>query len=573
MNKEIIVDVGWGETRVAVLEEGVLVEIYVERSQVQRCVGNVYKGRVENVLPGMQAAFVNIGLERNAFLFVADARCPDARTAVLKNMNKLSIHELLKPGQDIIVQVTKEAIGSKGARVTTNITLPGRHLVLMPTVDYVGVSRRIVDEEERNRLRALAEEVKLEDMGLIVRTVAEGRGKEEFEQDVKYLLSVWHTVMQRFKLNKGPGLIFRDLDLVCRTIRDLLDKDVSRFVINNEKVYKKVLDFLDYLGPEYKQRVELYQNDYPILEAYGVEAELERALKRKVWLKNGGYLVIDQAEALTVIDVNTGKFVGNKDLADTVLKTNLEAAVEIARQLRLRDIGGIIIIDFIDMEAAEHQEMVIQTLQTALAKDKTKTNILGITQLGLVEMTRKRVRHGLKEVMLKDCPCCEGTGKIMSEESISLKIKRELKKLVKENLEAEAVLIQVNPTVASILIGPNGQDLDKLEHCINKKIFIKGCQEIDNEEAKFYFGTIKEVENMALPVRMGQKLEVYIEEPHATNYQDGIARKDGYVIDVEDGVNFVGENVMVEISKVYKTYAKARIAENRMDKKLHNTMI
>lgn len=559
MKKEIIVDVGCGETRVAVLEEGILVEIYIERSQTQRTVGNVYKGKVENVLPGMQAAFVNIGLERNAFLFVADARCPDARTVVLKNMANLTIRDLLKPGQDVAVQVIKEAIGTKGARVTTNITLPGRHLVLMPTVDYVGVSRRIVDEEERNRLRALAEEVKPEGMGLIVRTVAEGRGKEEFSQDVCYLQSVWHTVLQRFKMNKSPGLIFRDLDLVCRTIRDLLDEDVTRFVVNNERVYKRILDFLDFSGPEYKPRVELYQKNEPILETYGVESELERALKRKVWLKNGGYLVIDQVEALTVIDVNTGKFVGSTDLADTVLRTNLEAAEEIARQLRLRDIGGIIIVDFIDMEFSEHQEQVIQTLQTFLAHDKTKTNILGITSLGLVEMTRKRVRHGLEKVMLKSCPHCDGSGKIISEESVALKARREIKRLTKQNAKAEAVLVSANPNVASVLIGANGMELDKLEQEISRQIFVKGCVEMENEEYKIFLGSRQEIERIAVPVKVGQKIKVYLEEPHATNYQDGIARVEGYVIDVENGAYLVGKNITIEICRVFKTYAKARI--------------
>lgn len=566
MKKEIIVDIDCGETRVAVLEEGILAEVYLERSQSQRNVGNVYKGKVENVLPGMQAAFINIGLERNAFLFVADARCPDAKTVVLNNINKLSIRELLKPGQDIIVQVTKEAIRTKGARVTTNITLPGRYLVLMPTVDYIGISRRIVDEEERNRLRLLAEGVKPDGMGLIVRTVAENCGKEEFIQDVCYLQSVWHTIQQRFKVNKVPGLIFRDLDLLCRTIRDLLDKDVDKFIVNNERAYNKVLDFLDFLGPEYKSRVELYQKKLPILEEYGIETDLEHILKKKVWLKSGGYLVIDQAEALTVIDVNTGKFVGSTNLADTVFKTNLEAAEEIARQLRLRDLGGIIIIDFIDMETAEHQEEVIQTLQDNLAKDKTKTNILGLTQLGLLEMTRKRVRHGLEKMFLKPCPYCDGSGKVVSEESIALKIRREIKKLTKQNIESEAVLIRANPSVASLLIGANGQELDRLEQEINKQIFVKGCEEIQNDKFKIFFGSKQQIENIALPVRIGQKIKVYVEEPHAINYHDGIARLEGYVIDVEDGAYLVGKNVMIEIYKVFKTYAKAKIISDKQEK-------
>jgi ribonuclease G len=399
--KEIIVNVREEETRVAVIEDKVVVEVYIERSLNQRLVGNIYKGKVENVLPGMQAAFVDIGLEKNAFLFVEDVLPPrNVGNHELSSVPGININDVLKEGQEILVQIAKEPLGTKGARVTTYITLPGRYLVLMPTVDYIGISRRIEVEEERERLREVAERVRPPHMGLIVRTVAEGLSEEELQQDIALLIRLWKKIQNRSYHGPVLNLIHKDLELVQRILRDLFTEDIDNLIIDSRYDYEKVMEFMELTSPLLKGRVTLYEQDN-LFEKFGVEEEIERILKSRVWLKCGGYIVIDQTEALTAIDVNTGKFVGSTNLADTVLKTNLEACIEIARQLRLRNIGGIIIIDFIDMQDTEHQGKVLQLLEVEIRKDKTKTNILGLTQLGLVEVTRKKVRQGLENVLLR----------------------------------------------------------------------------------------------------------------------------------------------------------------------------
>ena len=403
MFKEIVVNVGEEETRVAVLEDNVPVEIYIERAVNQRLVGNIFKGQVENVLPGMQAAFVNIGLEKNAFLYVEDAL--PARSSEVNGqggtaLGGANICDILKQGQEVLVQIVKEPIGTKGPRVTIHITLPGRYLVLMPTVDYIGISRRIESEKERERLKDLASRVKPEGMGIIVRTVAEGVEEEEFRQDIVLLTKLWRKILSRAAHGPAPNLVHRDLELVQRILRDIFTEDVDRLTLDSRYECEKVLDLLDITGPRLKLKV-FFDERENIFEEYGIEQEIEKALKRKVWLKCGGYLVIDQAEALTAIDVNTGKYVGTINLEDTVHKTNLEAAREIGRQLRLRNIGGIVIVDFIDMSEEGHRQEVLQTLEAEIKRDKTKTNILGLTQLGLVEMTRKKVRPSLAEVLQK----------------------------------------------------------------------------------------------------------------------------------------------------------------------------
>jgi len=396
--KEIVVDVGFNQTRVALVENKELSEIYIDVNKGNGIAGNIYKGRVTNVLPGMQAAFVDIGLEKNAFLFVKDAQpyafCEEMEIYVSDSPYKEhQIDELLRVGQELIVQVVKEAIDTKGPRVTTHITLPGRFLVIMPSVDYVGVSRRICDETEKERLKEMAAECKPADMGLIVRTAAIGCSKEDFEADIQFLTKLWETILVRKKAVESSKVIHRDLTLIYKTVRDLFTKDVDRMVINNKEQYEKVIEIIDITAPHMKNKVEYYTKTEDLFESYQLEAKINRLASRKVWLKNKGYIVIDQTEALTSIDVNTGKFVGSKDFEDTVYLTNMEAAKEIGRQLRLRDIGGIIIIDFIDMHNKDHEEAVIEALKLTLKKDRTKNNVLGMTQLGLVEMTRKKVRQ------------------------------------------------------------------------------------------------------------------------------------------------------------------------------------
>ncbi len=417
--KEIVIDVKSENTTVALLEDKELAELYVEKHNNQSIVGNIYKGKVENVLPGMQAAFVNIGIEKNVFLYVKDA-IPntyfgeDEDSEYADKYNNVSISDFLKVGQEITVQVVKEPISTKGARVTTHITLPGRFIVLMPTVEYTGISRRIENEEERERLKELAAQLKPENMGIIIRTAAEGCTEEELKEDIHFLSKLWENIQQQQQNGPVPRIIHKDINIVYRTVRDMFTNDIDRFVINQKDEYDKLMQVVGLLSKDLAKRVEYFDKDYEIFEFFDVKSKISKLLTRKVWLKSGGYLIIDQTEALTVVDVNTGKFVGSIDLKDTVLKTNVEAAREIAKQLRLRDIGGIIIIDFIDMHEKQHEEVVLEALKNSLKKDRTKSNVLGITHLGLVEMTRKKVRKRIDSAFLSPCPHCNGEGKILA---------------------------------------------------------------------------------------------------------------------------------------------------------------
>ncbi|MDB4893868.1 MAG: ribonuclease [Firmicutes bacterium] len=564
MAREILVTVDIDETRAVVLEDGELVEIFIERPVHQRVVGNIYNGKVENVLPGMQAAFVDIGLERNAFLYVDDALPGKAEvegeTVGAPAARALSIKEIVRPAQEILVQVAKEPIGTKGARVTRHITLPGRFLVLMPHVDYIGVSRRIEDDKERERLKQLAAKVKPAGAGLIVRTVAEGADEEELGRDAAFLQRLWERIAARAKTAPAPSLLHRDLSLVHRIVRDWFDDTVDQFTIDNKDEYQRALEVLELHAPQLKDRVKLYtRTDQSLFDFHSIETEIDKALKKRVWLKSGGYIVIDQTEALTAIDVNTGKFVGTTNLADTVFKTNLEAAKEIARQLRLRDIGGIIIIDFIDMEILEHRQKVLRTLEEELRRDRTRANVLGLTQLGLVEMTRKKSRQNLDEALMRPCQYCDGRGKVLSEETMARRVRAEIRRILKQS-SSEALLMEVHPPVAALLIGAGGANLRQLEEELGKVIYIRGNSEVHVEEMNLrVLGTRAEVEERALPVKVGQTVEVKIDEAHVTNTADGIARVDGYVVDVEGAGALVGKRVRVEIIKAHRTYAKGRM--------------
>ena len=563
MRKSILITVEPDETRVAVLEDDRLVEVYHERPSTQRVAGNIYKGRVENVLPGMQAAFVNIGLERNAFLYVADAvpRGEEAEDDDLPDdLRHASITDVLHPGQEIIVQVAKEPTGTKGARVTRRITLPGRLLVLMPGVQYVGVSRRIHDERERQRLKQLAQRLQPPGAGLIVRTAAEGRSEAELRSDVEYLTRLWADIQRRARRERAPVLLYRDLGLVFRVVRDMLTPEVERVLIDDPEEYRRVLELVGAFAAPLRDRIQLYQDrEVGLFEQFGVNEEIERALKRRVWLKSGGYLVIDQTEALTAIDVNTGKFVGSKDLADTVFRTNMEAAAEIARQLRLRDIGGIIVIDFIDMDDPAHRRRVVEELERHLARDPTKATVLGITGLGLVEMTRKKGRRSLLEQLTRECPYCDGRGRVLSEESAARRIRREIQRILR-HAASEAILVEVHPSVASLLIGAGGANLRELERQTGRSVFIRGREDVHLEGMNLVaLGSRAEVERQALPVHAGQRLELEVEERHAHNQQDGIARIEGYVIDIQGAGDRVGQRVLVEITRAHRTYARARV--------------
>mgnify|MGYP000906295843 FL=1 len=566
MGKDIIVNYGRRETRAASLEDRRVVEVFIERAAQERVVGNIYRGKVENVLPGMSAAFVNIGLERNAFLYVDDARDYEKLAEAGNNRSKngksktRGIRDVLRQGQSIIVQVTKEPIGTKGARVVTHLTIPGRYLVLMPTVDHIGVSRRIQDEKERDRLKKLAKSLRPQGMGLIVRTLAEGQCQSELEQDAQFLLKVWEQIQRRAKRTKKPGLLYKDHDLIYRLVRDCFSTEFNRFIVDSREEYNKVLEMLDTLSPHLRSRVFYYHDEnIPIFEFYGVEADLKRALKRKVWLESGGYLVIDQTEALTSIDVNTGKYTGSKNLADTVLKTNLEAAAEIARQLRLRDIGGIIIIDFIDMASSGHEEKVLARLEEEVKKDKNKTHVLGFTNLGMVEMTRKKTRQNIGDFLQRPCPYCGGTGRVLSEETLAFSVEREISRVAREH-DVEALMIEVHPSVAAMLIGTGGTNLKELEELTGKTIFIRGSDDRHWEDVEIiYAGSKEALAAMAVPVREGQVIDMEVEEPHLTNPEDGISRLHGYVVDIEGAGRHVGQKLKVEITRVFRTYAKGRM--------------
>lgn len=559
--REILVQAADDETKVAVLEEGKLVEIYVEQTPDQRLVGNIYKGVVKNVLPGMQAAFVDIGLEKNAFLYVEDALTNtiwhDDHNIRGKEGIRPNIRDIVKEGQEIVVQITKEPVGTKGARVTTQITLPGRYLVLMPTGEYIGISRRIEDETERERLKGVAEEIKPQGMGVIIRTVAEGAEREDLEQDVQNLLKIWQRVKLRSQRVSGSTLIHKDLELVQRILRDIFSEDIQKLSVNSRNVLERVNEFLDLFDADLKGKVFLSDTEN-LFAKYDVYHEMTQALKRKVWLKSGGYLIIDQMEALTAIDVNTGKFVGSTDLADTVLKTNNEAAREIARQLRLRNIGGIIIIDFIDMQDPDHKTEILRTLEEELKKDKVKAHILGITPLGLVEMTRKKVNQSLSSTLEKTCPFCEAKGRILSEETVFLSLKTKLREMA-ARATTDTFVIEAHPQVAALVIGAGASVQRELEETLGIKLAVKGREYFHPEryEIKPVFSP-GEVP-LPLPVEEGQIIRALVEQGQLISSQDAIARLGGYILQVENGAKWIGQSVLLEIGKVFRTYARAKV--------------
>lgn len=553
MKQKIIINYDPKQTRVALLEDGKVVEIYFERPLNQHLVGNIYKGIVENVLPGMQAAFVNIGEERNAFYYVDEIPQPAEGT----NSGKKPIQRLLHVKEEIMVQVMKESFGNKGARLTGYITLPGRFLVLMPGLNYVGVSRKIESQEERERLKKELENLRPSNMGVIVRTAAEGVDTESLKNDLDYLLRLWENINNLFPKVKAPALLYRDLALIYRIVRDLFNNHVEQLIIDNKEQYRKILENLDYFSPHLKERLVYYDKREPIFEFYGIEEEIERSLNRMVWLKSGGYLVFDETEALTAIDVNTGKYTGKSNLEETILKTNLEAVEEIARQIRLRDIGGIIIIDFIDMNSPENRQKVLEKLKQEMNRDRTKSQVLGITSLGLVEVARKKVKQSLSAVMLQPCPYCHGKGKTLSLEAVSSKVERELKKILLRE-DVEAILVEMNSEVAALLIGSGGAYLKKMEAATGKNIFIRGSDNLHVEKYNILMsGPLHEVARYALPVEEGGIYRVVVEEPHSSNPEHGIARLHGYVLDIEGGGELVGEEVQVVIKETTRTFARA----------------
>ena len=438
--KRILIDVHPSSTKVCIVKDGLLEEFWVERKNINKLVGNIYKGKVMNVLPGMQAAFVNIGLERNAFLYAGDIVIDGEK---LEGAEQLKIN--LKAGDSVLCQVEKDQFGTKGARITTNITLPGRVLVYMPQIDYVGVSHKITDEKTKERLVKLAKEIKPEGCGVILRTQSQYCDEDELRAEMKELVSLWDKIKEDTLRKPAGTLVYKEQDLAIRAVRDML-ADVDEVVINDEKLYKEFKQSFPYVEKSHPDIFKYYNGAKDLLQFYDLAEQIEALLKRKVVLKNGAYLIIDRTEALTVIDVNTGKFVGNKNLEETVFETNKIAAVEIARQLRLRNIGGIVVIDFIDMEETEHREQVLKVLGAELEKDRVKTSLVGLTALGLVELTRKKTRSMIETVMLQPCPYCGGDGYVYGDEHMIMKIRSAITQVF-EGISAKAVVVTVAPSL------------------------------------------------------------------------------------------------------------------------------
>lgn len=473
MSAELLINVTPSESRVALIENGILQEIHVERHTKKGLVGNIYRGKVSRVLPGMQAAFVDIGLEKAAFLHASDIAIHNELLGEVSesHLQKSDIRELVRDGQDIVVQVVKDPIGTKGARLTTDITIPSRYLVFMPSVSHVGVSQRIEDEAERERLKELLGKVSEGEGGFILRTAAEGVGENELLQDAEFLRRLWNKIQERMKRRKANAL-YEDLPLARRVLRDFVGTELDRIRIDSKLSFQELQAFTKEYAPELNKLLEYYPGDRPIFDLYDVENEAQRALERRVDLKSGGYLIIDQTEAMTTIDINTGAFVGHRNLEETIFNTNIEATQAIARQLRLRNLGGIIIIDFIDMTDADHQRRVLHSLEVAVGKDRAKSNIHGFTALGLVEMTRKRTRESLEHILCGECPVCKGRGSVKTIETICFEIMREIVR-VNRAYDADKFVVYASPAVAEALLGEESHMLAELEVFVSKQIKVQ----------------------------------------------------------------------------------------------------
>ena len=505
MYKQIVINVAEHETRVALLEDGNIAELLIERGDVSDIAGNIYKGKVQRVLPGMQAAFVDIGLNQAAFIYVNDLIVNnynnnieqfliysnevddsiqsvniEGSTATAINRD-WQIEELITEGKEIMVQVAKAPMGTKGARITANISLPGRFLVLMPTSDHIGISRRIEDTTERNRLKDMVESLRQNDFGYILRTAGEGVQEEKLAYEMGFLNNLWENVQKKYQSASAPSLLHKELTVSLRAVRDLLIHEAEKLIIDSRSGYESILSFLDSFMPSLKSSVELYEGTEPIFDVYNLEGDISRALKKKVWLKCGGYIVIEHTEALVAIDVNTGRYVGKYNLEETILKTNLEALREIAYQIRLRDIGGIIVIDFIDMEKQSNQEKVFNALQEVLKKDRSKTNILPMSEMGLIQMTRKRIKKPLTRVLCEACFYCDGEGYLTSKKTICYNIYREILRDSKDMMGVK-ITLRVNPEIAEILHGEENNIIVSLERVIGKQIVIYPSANLHMEE-------------------------------------------------------------------------------------------
>jgi ribonuclease G len=596
LKKQVLVSVDRGETRVALLEATGTVaerkpgtggsrrrrkttdpaagyqvaELYLERRGSRSIVGNIYKGRVDNVLAGLEAAFVDIGLEKNGFLHVDEIVLPGVeapRRGRGGSREGRQITDMLKPGQEIVVQVVKDPLKTKGARLSMDLTIAGRYMVYAPYGEGVGVSRRL-DDKERERLRKEASRLDLKGAGAIIRTAAQGAKRADLERELLYLFKLGEVLQNRVEETPAPALVFQEADLSVRVVRDIFSAAFERAIVDDAKQHHRLLSFFSRTAPELVDRVELWEEPQPLFEAFGVEKVIDSTLSRRVDLQSGGYLMIDYAEALTVIDVNSGSFIGRGKgarLEDTITKTNLEAADEVVRQLRLRDIGGIIVIDFIDMARARNRDAVLKTLRKALGEDRTKTFVVEISPLGLVEMTRQNVTDGVREIMTRPCPTCDGEGVIKSEETIAIEFERRMREIASET-EAEALLIQMNPRVSAEFTGNEARALHAIEQETGKWFHFEGSEGLPLDHfAVLLEGDREQVLERALPFREGEEVHVEIVEPHMYSPGDAVAKVDGYIISVRGATRYVGEKRMVRIEEVGRTSAIASLVDAQPD--------
>ncbi len=568
VRKEMVISVDVGEQRVAVIEDDAVVEVYLERRGRGSVAGNIYKGVVDNVLPGMEASFVDIGLARNGFLYVGEIVVPDGEQNGGKRNRR--IQDLIARGEEVLVQAVKDPMGTKGARLTTEISLPGRFVVFVPHGEGIGISRRL-DDEERDRLKKLCRGLDLPEGGIIVRTAAEGASEEELRGDLALLRKLWATILGRSNRAEAPTLVYREAELPLRLVRDLFIRDFERLIVDHEATHRRLVGYLKRTSPELAARVELDAAAESILRRHGVEEAMRSTIGRNVPLPSGGSLVFDYAEALTVIDVNTGRFVGSKgaqtSLEDTITQNNLEAAREIVRQIRLRDIGGIIVIDFIDMSNAKNRKAVEKELARELARDRTKTYVVEISPLGLVEMTRQNVTDGPREILTVACPTCTGDGVVLSEETMVIDVERALRSRARSS-GSEALLVELNERTARQVIGPGGDRLADFEADVGKRVFVESRTDVSPDFVEILAeGTAAEMELRGLPVSPGDKLELALEDVYLLDDADAIGRRDGYVIVVSGAGRRVGDTVHVVVDRVTRTaaYASTRVETEAAD--------
>jgi ribonuclease G len=565
--RRLLVSVDPGEKRVAVIEDGLVAEVYLERPEHRSIAGNIYLGTVDNVLPGMEAAFVEIGLEKNGFLYVDEIVGPELEG----RRGARKIQDLIQRGQTVLVQAVKDPMKTKGARLTTEISLPGRFVVYVPHGDGLGVSRRL-DDDERNRLKGILKEISPKTGGVIVRTAAEGASAEDVARDLDFLMRLWSTIEASAKKATSPALIYQEAELPLRVTRDLFTGDFEKLVVDHERTYKRIVGYLKKTSPHMVERVERYKERTPLLEALGVEKEIQSTLSRRVDLPSGGYLIFDYAEAFTVIDVNTGRFVGSRSkrngagrLEDTITKNNLEAVREVVRQLRLRDIGGIIVIDFIDMANPKNRQQVEDALRQELERDRTKTYVVEISPLGLVEMTRQNVTDGPREVMTRKCPTCDGDGIVVSEGTAAVEVERRIRVLVTPGSRSKAFKVEVSAKIVGLLVGPDGSRLQELEELTKRRFFLVGIQDVHLDHMRLLEqGTIEKLAPDA-PVEVGEELELKLGEVGLHDGRAGVGKVKGYEIVVANTAKLVGKKIKVRIVAVTEGVAFAVEATTASD--------